>query len=79
MSDNEKKIEDWRRLKPVLFGGRFTDKREVRDAVLGYLLRSLSRGRIPDVVLTMETLEEKRPVPACGYINCFLEVGDHVH
>lgn len=75
--DIEHKLKSWS--KQVLFGGAFSENREVRDAVLFYLLRSLSRGRIPDMPTAMETLREERPVPPCGWLNCLMNDADHVH
>lgn len=49
------------------------------QAVLGFMLRNLSRGRIPNPDLVFDTLTGKAPVPACGMIGCFLDDYDHVH
>lgn len=74
---NDEKLKGWN--KQVMFGGAISSKQEVKDAVLYYLLRSLSRGRIPDAGIAMAALAEKTPIPSCGYINCFMTDVEHVH
>lgn len=44
-----------------------------------YMLRQLSRKRIPDPDIVFDALSGKRPIPSCGYIECFMDDGDHVH
>ncbi|MEE8368603.1 MAG: hypothetical protein V3S30_09830 [Thermoanaerobaculia bacterium] len=82
---NADKIEGW--YKMSLFGG-IVDRQQVspdewprvQRATLGYIIRSLSRARIPDPVLVQETLMGIKPVPQCGWIDCFMnDDGDHVH
>ena len=52
---------------------------EVLQAVASYMVRSLSRGRIPDAVLVERTVNGEEPVPGCGYLGCSMDPADHVH
>lgn len=49
------------------------------NAVLTYMLRCLSRRRMPDAQLVTEVLYAARDVPKCGYIDCKVEDQDHIH
>lgn len=56
------------------------DREQRIEAVLAYMLRQLSRGRVPRVEYVRATLVEGKPIPTCGYINCRIDaLEDHVH
>lgn len=62
-----------------MFSGEWTTNDPRRaNAVLTYMLRCLSRGRIPDPVLVTEVLYGAQEVPQCGYIGCTCDY-EHVH
>lgn len=72
-------LEGWN--KQFLFNvkGSAIEDQAVRDAVLGYMCRCLSRRRIPDAKLVIDTFNG-RPVPSCGHINCIAPADwEHVH
>lgn len=55
------------------------DALEREHACLTYILREMSRGRVPDPHLIESVLLKKKDVPQCGYINCKWDAPDHVH
>ena len=79
MEDQDvKRFEKWRKVGLFMNPTEFGDERVV-GACLGYMIRLLSKGIMPESQLVIETLEGKRKVPPCGYINCFWDEDDHVH
>ena len=46
--------------------------------VMQYMIRCLSRGRIPSRDLVEKTLSGEISVPSCRFIGCCLD-GEHVH
>lgn len=75
MSTNEERLEIWRKNKNLW--GRLPDSNVIEDknvlqAVIGYVLRQLGRGNVPNHDLVMDTLAGVRPVPYCGMIGCFM-------
>ena len=66
-----------------LFSTPFDDAPEVEQqrrqvAVTRYMLRSLSRGRLPDAQLIADALGGAKQVPECGWLNCLIGF-EHVH
>jgi hypothetical protein len=80
---NEYEMEKWRQLKPFMWSLPGTEDpskpAEMHQAVLGYLLRNLSRGRVPRLETLMDYLEGRDALPSCGYIGCHMSDPDHVH
>lgn len=79
MTDEQvlKTLADWDRR--FMFSGDWvTNDPRRANAVLTYMLRCLSRGRIPDPVLVTEVLHGVNDVPHCGYIDCKCDY-EHVH
>jgi hypothetical protein len=62
-------LEAWRRERPVLFSSPDLNPEQSR-AVIGHLMRHLSRGRIPPIGPLKEYLDGKATLPPCGYIGC---------
>lgn len=54
------------------------DQKDRVHASLGYVLRTLSRGQLPDPELVNDALTGKKPVPACGQLGCTWDA-EHVH
>jgi hypothetical protein len=71
------RLEEWRKERFVLFCPPDLTPEQSR-AVLGHLMRNLSRGRIPPIGPLKDYLEGKTPLPPCGYIGCFW-TEEHVH
>lgn len=73
------RIETWHHLS--LFGGlveghaSMTDEEiaTARKACLSYVIRLLSRGRIPDPAIVTNTMLGRTPVPGCGFLDCHIE------
>lgn len=77
MSDrNEEKLKGWDRV-GLFFYPSGHDDRVVR-CCLAYMVRCLSRYRIPDADLVMKTLEGELEVPECGWLGCNAD-HEHVH
>lgn len=82
---NESRLKEWAQFKPFMWSLPGTEdplkEAEVQRAVLGYLLRALSRGRVPLYQPLMDYLEGRTPLPSCGFIGCLMDqqCGDHVH
>lgn len=51
---------------------------QLQAACLGYLVRALNKGLVPDPQLLADTLRGKKPVPNCGYLGCTWDA-EHVH
>lgn len=78
IDEHLERLAGWRKMYLWgLPGTAAADKPRVRDAVLSYLCRCLSRGIIPDANLVAATFNGQE-VPACGYLGCQME-GEHVH
>ena len=76
---NLSKLDGWRESKAFLFGLTDINAVEcVKNAVISYLLRELSHGRVPRVGLVSDTLSGKVPVPLCEFVGCGDE-NPHVH
>lgn len=70
-------IKDW--AKYTLFRQNYSHlERETIEALFSYMMRMLSRNRIPDKQLVDDILKGKEKVPECGYPGCHMG-GDHVH
>jgi hypothetical protein len=63
---------------PVMASMTEQEQHGAASACLGYILRRLSRGLIPDPHLVMDTLEGREKVPSCGYLGCTAD-DDHTH
>lgn len=63
---------------PIMVSMTEQEQQAAANACLGYILRRLSRGAIPNPKLVMDTLEGKSPVPPCGFLGCDM-ADDHTH
>ena len=85
MSVNEQRMAEWLKFKSLMLNlpgpVHPLSNQQVRDAVLGYLLRDLSRGRVPHLDALMNFLDGNTALPSCGFIGCLMDsqCGDHVH
>lgn len=81
-TENEEQLKLW--YKKFLFANPVPSPRagqlspELLGAILGYMLRNLGHGRIPDVAVVEQALEGKATIGSCGYLNCPLDY-EHVH
>jgi hypothetical protein len=73
------RLEEWRRERLPMSAPLSNMTPEQNRAVMGHLLRNLSRGRIPPLKPMLEYLEGKAKLPSCGYIGCIVPEEDHVH
>jgi len=80
---NDERLEAWNSL--LMFSGGLEASSEERarrhTAALGYTIRSLHKGRVPDARIVADTLNGERSVPSCGRVECVFDLlmGDHVH
>lgn len=78
---NEEALKGWH--KQYLFSypvssGRQPLSEEIKDCILGYIVRRLSRGIIPDFLVVQEALQDDYILPSCKHIGCCIEM-EHVH
>lgn len=70
-------LSRWQAHRKTFLWGKVADPR-MSELVLGYMLRTLTRGIMPDPDLIRDTVVGQIPVPSCGYIGCPTK-DEHVH